>query len=190
LKFGAKISAKIKMLKAECVTSYRTFQGLYLEFCANVCQRSYARIHRQSLSELVKDGIEWRIEQSADPREQQVEYYDNTVLQELVKPVHLVDDRIPFDEDVAVTLEVSAQPTPDISSYDNTVLQERVPQRRGRQSTMRQPIIDLLHEHPEGLSATELKVYLHTDKRFGDTLQGMVRAGILKSGKRGKYILA
>jgi hypothetical protein len=24
------------MLKAECVTSYRTFQGLYLEFCANV----------------------------------------------------------------------------------------------------------------------------------------------------------
>jgi hypothetical protein len=40
LKFGAKISAEIKILKAECVTSYRTFQGLYLEFCANVCQRS------------------------------------------------------------------------------------------------------------------------------------------------------
>jgi uncharacterized membrane protein YeaQ/YmgE (transglycosylase-associated protein family) len=43
LKFGAKISAEIKMLKAECVTSYRTFQGLYLEFCANVCQRSNAQ---------------------------------------------------------------------------------------------------------------------------------------------------
>jgi hypothetical protein len=26
-KFGVKISAEIKMLKAECVTSYRTFQG-------------------------------------------------------------------------------------------------------------------------------------------------------------------
>ena len=40
MKFGAKTSAEIKALKAECGTSYRILQGLYLEFCANVCQRS------------------------------------------------------------------------------------------------------------------------------------------------------
>ena len=58
---------------------------------------------------------------------------------------------------------------------------------------MRQPIIDLLYEHAEGLSATELKVYLHAEKSLSDTIQGMVRAGILKGRKSGtetKYTIA
>jgi hypothetical protein len=45
----------------------------------------------------------------------------------------------------------------------------------------------------KGLSATQLKVYLNTQKSLGDTLQGMERGGILKglgSGLRKKYFLA
>jgi len=58
---------------------------------------------------------------------------------------------------------------------------------------MRQPIVDLLQAHPEGLSATELKVYLHAERSLSDTVQGMVRAGILQGRKNGaetKYTLA
>src|SRR5947208_9257295 len=65
----------------------------------------YASIHRQSITELLLDGLKLRLEQD-DPREQftrDLSYYDNTVLQELTKPVHLLDALIPFDEDVAVT---------------------------------------------------------------------------------------
>jgi hypothetical protein len=41
----------------------------------------------------------------------------------------------------------------------------------------------LLDEHPDGLTAAELKVYLGTEKPIGDTLAGMVKAQLLvKSG--------
>src|SRR5207302_8763441 len=50
----------------------------------------YASRHRQSITELLLDGLKWRLEQD-DPRQQSIsdmEYYDNTVLQELIKPAH------------------------------------------------------------------------------------------------------
>jgi hypothetical protein len=42
----------------------------------------YASRHRQSITELLLDGLKWRLEQE-DPRTQPIsdmEYYDNTVL--------------------------------------------------------------------------------------------------------------
>src|SRR2546421_4704132 len=63
----------------------------------------YALIHRQSVTELLLDGLKWRLEQD-DPRQQSISdlsYYDNTVLHELSKPAHLFDEAIPFDEDMA-----------------------------------------------------------------------------------------
>src|SRR6266446_10876309 len=86
----------------------------------------YASRHRQSITELLLDGLTWRLEQE-DPRQQSIngmKYYYNTVLQELAKPAHLVDALIPFDEDIAAFLATKAQPLPDISNYGNTVLQE------------------------------------------------------------------
>jgi hypothetical protein len=58
---------------------------------------------------------------------------------------------------------------------------------------MRQSIVDLLQKFPEGLSANAMKVHLQTDKRLGDTLQGMVRQNILKrkgQGAKSTYVLA
>src|SRR6266403_2268373 len=81
----------------------------------------YAARHRQSITELLLDGLTWRLEQD-DPRRESMG---------------------------------------DISNYDNTVLQEKGSARRtGRPSTMREPILNLLREHPEGLSAEQIRGFL------------------------------
>jgi len=121
------------------------------------------------------------------------EYYGNTVLPEMTRTVHLAGEGTPVDENVAIAAETTAQPLADISNYDNTVIQEKGSQRGGRPGTMREPILKLLREHPEGLSASELRVYLKAEKPIGDTLQGMERTGKLRgvgSGQQKRYFLA
>jgi hypothetical protein len=156
----------------------------------------YAARHRQSVTELLLDGLTWRLEQD-DPRRQSIgdiSYYDNTVLQELVKPVHLLDGLIPFDEDLATFQESGAKALPDISNYDNTAIQENASVKRtGRPGTMREPILKLLREHPEGLSAEQIRGLLNPEKPIGDTLQGLRRSNLVRiegSGREMRYFLA
>jgi hypothetical protein len=158
--------------------------------------KRYASRHRQSVTDLLLDGLTWRLEQG-DPRQQamtRAASYDNTVLQELAQPVHLIDEGIPFDEDLPSAPgtreapETPAQPVPERQHYDNTVLQEKASRRPGRPSTMRQPIIGLLRAHPEGLSAVQMKVHLGVDKNIGDTLSGMVRDHLLEKQGNGKAV--
>jgi hypothetical protein len=53
--------------------------------------KRYASEHRQSITELLLDGLQWRLEQGADPREHSlndIQYYDNnTVIQQLQEMV-------------------------------------------------------------------------------------------------------
>ena len=51
---------------------------------------------------------------------------------------------------------------------------------------MRQRILALLSEHPEGLSAEQIRVYLQAEKPLGDTLQGMRRQGKVHTRGKGK----
>jgi hypothetical protein len=53
----------------------------------------YANIYRQSITELVRDGLEWRLEQD-DPRRQVATLFDddNTVLQETLQ--QMIDERV------------------------------------------------------------------------------------------------
>jgi hypothetical protein len=178
----------------------------------------YAARHRQNITELLLDGLRWRLEQD-DPREQftrDLLYYYNTVLQELVKPAHLLDALIPFDEDMAAFPATNAEPALDISNYyntviqepeqplpelgaqlqeyDNTVIQQKVSTKRsGRPATMREPIINLLRSHPEGLTAEQIRGLLNATKPIGDTLQGMRRSHLVRtegSGREMRYFLA
>ena len=180
--------------------------------------KRYAARHRQSVTELLLDGLTWRLEQD-DPRQQPISdlsYYYNTVLQELTKPTHLLDALIPFDEDLAAFPATNAESAPDISNYnntviqessrplpeldtklqeyDNTVIQEKVSTKRsGRPGTMREPILNLLREHPEGLTAEQIRGLLNAQKPIGDTLQGMRRGNLVRtegSGREMRYFLA
>ena len=88
----------------------------------------YAWLHRQSISELVKDGLEWRLT-DGDPRAQTVHdlsYYYNTVLQQL-----------PRAEDLAPRVPTE----PPAEDNRNTVLQETVRPAPGPEAVMRQPAI-------------------------------------------------
>lgn len=62
-----------------------------------------------------------------------------------------------------------------------------------RRGTMRARILALLQDHPEGLTAEDLRFYLKPERPLGDTLQGMVRQGLLvRQGDRtgGHYLVA
>jgi hypothetical protein len=206
----------------------------------------YAKQHRQSISELMRDGIEWRIG-DGDPRglgdgagtHNPQEYYGNTesmkeaqaaeALQEVRTLLRQQWEQIQtlaqalerqttgegnglYDSNTARVPEnpvLPAPPVPDgndeqretitaspennyyeqietIPDQSNTVIQAAEPKHRGRKPVLRPGILALLHEHPDGLTAAELKVYLKTEKPIGDTLAGMVKAQLLARNGSGQ----
>ena len=90
------------------------------------------------------------------------------------------DDGTDTNGDVTVTesLDLYVTDTDDGNITDTEVPDEEVEEPGQRQTRrprgeMRQRILALLGEHPEGLSAEEIRAYLQPRKRLGDTLQGM-----------------
>jgi Arc/MetJ-type ribon-helix-helix transcriptional regulator len=147
------------------------------------------QLRRTTLTEAIKDALRLWLETSADPRDI-ILSNDNTVIQEVQEMIRaavqaeigkLSDFMGPHFSTPGFipTPEAPVEPVPDKPHNGNAVIQEKASRRPGRQSTLRQPIIDLLRAHPEGLRAKEISVLLKVDKTIGDTLQGMVRAGLL-----------
>jgi hypothetical protein len=74
---------------------------------------------------------------------------------------------------------------PDIKK----VLTEVSSRKRGRpRSPVGQQILALLAEHPEGLSAEQIRGYLTPGKRIGETLSGMKRLGTVQTRGQGKAV--
>ena len=67
------------------------------------------------------------------------------------------------------------------------------PRKGGRpRSALGARILAMLAEHPEGLSAEELRVYVQADRPIGDTLAGMKKRGDILmhgQGKQARYVL-
>jgi hypothetical protein len=57
--------------------------------------------------------------------------------------------------------------------------QSILPARPRPLSQMRQRIVDLLRQHPEGMSPAQVRQALETEKDLGDTMGGMARDGLL-----------
>ena len=53
---------------------------------------------------------------------------------------------------------------------------------------MRQRILALLREHPEGLTPAEMRTLLGVDRSLADTCLGMRKYGLIQRIGRGKYI--
>jgi hypothetical protein len=70
------------------------------------------------------------------------------------------------------------------SEPGNSLVAERAD--TGKRGGMRRRIVALLQEHPEGLSADQIRVYLNAEKPLGDTLQGMRRQGKVRTRGAGK----
>ena len=78
--------------------------------------------------------------------------------------------------------ETPAQPVPEASA-----------KRSGRKSVLRQPIMALLREHPEGLTTEQIRVHLSPERPIGDTLQGMRRHRVVRTqgnGRKMRYFVA
>ena len=58
----------------------------------------------------------------------------------------------------------------------------------GGRGDMRRRIVALLQEHPEGLSAEDIRVYLKPEKPLGDTLQGMRKQQRVRTHGTGKAL--
>ena len=67
--------------------------------------------------------------------------------------------------------------------------QEPEPRKVGRpRGEMSQRIVALLSEHPEGLSAEEIRVYLKPENPLGDTLQSLRTREKVRTQGKGKDI--
>jgi len=67
------------------------------------------------------------------------------------------------------------------------------PAPKRKRGEMRQRILALLSEHPEGLSAEQIRAYLQPETPLGDTLQGMQKGGVVTThgeGRRKRYFVA
>jgi hypothetical protein len=178
--------------------------------------KQYASIHQQSLSELIRDGLAWRISEgdsghfrnTQNAGVQQPESGNTVILKEVRRLIERLSAVVGVseartsqegreEEDTGNTvLREHAQ-----QEYGNTVMQglsegreEKVSARRaGRPARMREPILALLREHPEGLTVEEVRVFLKPAKPLGDTLQGLRRGNLVRtegSGREMRYFLA
>jgi hypothetical protein len=161
---------------------------------------AYARMRHLTMSELLIDALQLRLDTPVDPRDI-VQSQDKDVMAEVRAMVDVAvqaalgAQRNSMPVHVETPAETPAQPPSTLTNDNNaTVVQKRNSQPRGRRSgTMRQRILALLAEHPEGLSPEQIRVYLNPEKPIGDVLQGMRRAGVVHlrgDGYQKRYFVA
>jgi hypothetical protein len=98
------------------------------------------------------------------------------------------DDRQIRSSDVTDNIQIRSSGVTDITRP--TQPQKRIGRPVG---AMRQRILDLLAQHPQGLSAEEIRVHLKVERPLGDTLQGMRRGGVVQirgEGRQRRYTIA
>jgi hypothetical protein len=158
-----------------------------------------------TLTELLLDGLRLRLETPTDPRDLILSDDNNTVMLQLQDMVDaavqaaLAKVSGPTTPNLdtqksVVAPEAREEPIAYIKHYDNSVLQEKTAQPQGRHSdSMRPRILTLLSEHPEGLSAEQIRGHLNPEKPIRDTLQGMRKSSVVRiegSGKKMRYFVA
>jgi len=164
----------------------------------------YVKMHPgMTLTEFFLDGAQLRLDIPADPRDLLLSD-DNTVRQEVQEMIRAavqaeigkLSDFMGSHGTILGGISTPEAPAPamvDLSYNGNTVLRKEAPRQVGKRGAMRQRILTLLREHPKGLSAEEIRVYLRPEKSLGDTLQGMRRQGKVHTrgtGKDLRYVVA
>lgn len=101
-----------------------------------------------------------------------------------------VTDTISNDTETARP-ETPVEPLPASqykAEHGHSLVTEPAPVRKaGRQrSALGQQILDLLAQHPEGLTAEQIRGYLTPERPLGDLLDGMRRTGTVRAAKEGR----
>src|SRR5215813_1370368 len=166
----------------------------------------YVKMHPgMTLTEFFLDGARLRLETPADPRDI-ILSDDNTVIQEVQEMIRtavqaeigkLRDFMGPHVSTLGAipAPEPSVEPVAGLSQDNNTVIQQEALQRKGgrQRSKEGQQILDLLRQHPEGLSAEQIRGLLGPSRPLGDILDGMRRTGAVRTqgnGRTTRYVPA
>jgi len=173
-------------------------------------------MRRTTITTAILDGLRWWLDTPADPRELLASDESNTVMQELREMVaalvqaemgkiqsgaSIVQPAFQQDKSNTVMQEVTHEETPTAPTsrtqkrQKGSVAPTQAATRKGGRprSDLGQRILATLAEHPEGLSAEELRVYVKAEKGIGDILGGMKARGTIimyGQGKRARYRLA
>ena len=173
--------------------------------------QQHAKRRQTTLTELVREGLQRRLETPTDPRDM-LASQDITVTQELRQMIAeevqaaLVAQRFQapeapptrqgegkskiqhYSNASAGIAEATPGTSREMPATDSTDAPTPAPARKsGRpRSAVGQRLLTLLQDHPEGLSAEQLRGYLAPSKPIGDTLAGMRRLGTVQTQGHGR----
>jgi hypothetical protein len=147
-----------------------------------------ASMRRTTLTTLVLEGLQMALDAPIDPRE--IIASQDPAMQELealidarIRAMLAAEHGIPYGENITVM--------PQQSQHDsNAAIPKQQRERRaGRpRSPVGQQILTLLADHPEGLTAEQMRGYLTPDSPIGDTLSGMKKLGTVRTEGSGRAI--
>jgi len=168
-----------------------------------IVQYALAQFHPGRPPSLSNVSVPAQVQHSAVLDMAQIQAYLQAELPAMVRRLMeqwTVDTLVSETDDSDVTDDIqirTSDVTDDIqrhSSDDTEITDPPQPKKRtGRQrSPMGQRILDLLHAHPEGLTAEQIRGHLSPERPIGDILSGMVRTGAVQmqgEGRRRRYVL-
>jgi hypothetical protein len=155
--------------------------------------QQHAKRRQTTLTELVCEGLQMRLETPTDPRDILV-MQNSAVMQELRQMIaEEVQAALATQRSYAPTSAPRRKPKSKgkAGHYGNAVSAHvSEPARKGGRprSAVGQQILALLQDHPEGLRAEQIRGYLTPDKPIGDTLSGMKRLGTVQTRGQGKAV--
>jgi hypothetical protein len=163
--------------------------------------QQHAQRRQTTLTELVCEGLQMRLETPTDPRDI-LAMQDITVMQELREMIaDEVQAALAAQHQHAPAPAVATTPPPNglaehygnantVREHGHSLVTEPTAPRKGgrRRSALGQQILDTLAAHPEGLTANELRVYVKATKPLGDVLSGMKRTHVVQTLGQGKQV--
>jgi len=165
--------------------------------------QQHAKRRQTTLTELMVEGLQMRLETPIDPRDV-LATQDITVMQELRQLIAAEVQAALVAQSFkapATTPARQREPKSKTEHYSNgapahayepalghsIVTEPTSPHKGGRpRSPVGQQILDLLADHPEGLSAEQMRGSLTPGKPIADILAGMKRLGTVQTQGQGK----
>jgi hypothetical protein len=155
--------------------------------------QQHTKRRQTTLTELMVEGLQMRLETPIDPRDV-LATQDITVMQELrqmiAEEVHAALAAQSFKAPATPPAQPRAHKS-KTSHYSNAASAHAYePARKGGRprSALGQQILALLQDHPEGLSAEQLRGLLTPTRPIGDTLAGMKRLGRVRTTGQGRTL--
>lgn len=171
--------------------------------------RRHATMRQTTLTQVVIEGLQLRLDTPTDPRDI-LASHDNTVMQKLRQMIAdevqaalaaqrvQTPERTPArqGEDTSTTQHDRNAAPVQVSAPEpgHSVVTEPAPTRKGGRPRSRvgQQILDVLAQHPEGLTAEQIRGVLTPTRPLGDILSGMRRLGTVRTegeGRRTRYVV-